>query len=267
MPESRHLLCPFPGMDPYIERPAIFPDFHDSLITFIRGALQPLLRPKYVALTADRLYVVESERPIKPDVAVVRTAAKEDRGGTAVLDADAPAVFELWREEMREPLIQIVEPAAENRIVTAIEVLSPDNKRNGAGRIAYLQKREEFWGSGTNLVEIDLLREGDPTVRIAKEKIEGLRPWHYLVAVTRRWPSRQEVYPVPLPHRLPRVAIPLAENDNDVTLDLQAVFARCWDEGPYPDLLRYDGPPPGTMTPDDVRWCEERLRAAGLRPS
>ena len=90
-------------------------------------------------------------------------------------------------------------------------------------------------------MEIDLVREGDPTVRISKEKIEGLRPCHYLVAVTRRWPSRQEIYPVPLPHRLPRVAIPLAENDKDVTLDLQAVFARCWNEGPYPDLLRYDG--------------------------
>ena len=24
--------CPFPGMDPYIERPAIWPDFHDSVI-------------------------------------------------------------------------------------------------------------------------------------------------------------------------------------------------------------------------------------------
>jgi hypothetical protein len=257
--------CPFPGMDPYIERPAIFPDFHDSLITFIRGALQPLLRPKYVALTADRLYVVESERPIKPDVAVVRTSAKEYRAGTGLLEPDAPAVFEMWREDSREPLIQIVEPAAQNRVVTAIEVLSPDNKKDAVGRTAYLQQREEFWGSGTNLVEIDLLREGEPTVRISKEKIEGLRPWHYLAAVTRRWPSRQEVYAIPLQRRLSRVAIPLAENDADVTLDLQAVFTRCWDEGPYPELLRYEGPPPGTMTADDVHWCEERLRAAGFR--
>ncbi|MGH7128450.1 MAG: DUF4058 family protein, partial [Planctomycetaceae bacterium] len=57
--------CPFPGMDPYIERPEIWPDFHDSLIAALRGALQPLLRPRYAALTQDRLYVVESERPIR----------------------------------------------------------------------------------------------------------------------------------------------------------------------------------------------------------
>lgn len=91
---------PFPGMDPYIEWPVIWPDFHDSLITFIRGALQPLLRPRYVALAQDRLFVVESDRPIRPDVAVVRTSLPKPPAGaaTAVLEVDAPAVFELWRK-------------------------------------------------------------------------------------------------------------------------------------------------------------------------
>ncbi len=46
---------PSPGMDPYIERPEIWPDFHDRLITFLQEALQPLLRPRYVALGQDRL--------------------------------------------------------------------------------------------------------------------------------------------------------------------------------------------------------------------
>lgn len=41
---------PFPGMDPYIEKPAIWPDFHDALVTEIRWLLQPQLRPRYVAL-------------------------------------------------------------------------------------------------------------------------------------------------------------------------------------------------------------------------
>ncbi len=259
---------PFPGMDPYIERPVIWPDFHDSLIACIRAALQPVLRPRYVALTQDRLFVVESDRPIRPDVSVVRTSSLQPPAATAtaVLDVDAPAVFELWREELREPLIQIIEPAAGNRVVTAIEVLSPDNKAAGEGRDSYLQKREEYWGSGTNLVEIDLLRTGQPTVRVSAEHMVTLRPWHYLVAVTRRWPSRQEVYAVPLSSRLPRIAVPLAVDDGDVPLDLQAAVTRCWDEGPYPELLRYDGPPPGTLTPNEVRWCEDMLRQAGLRP-
>jgi hypothetical protein len=59
-------------MDPYIERPAIWPDFHDAFVTAIRGLLQPLLKPRYVALMQDRWFVVESDRPIRPDVAVIR---------------------------------------------------------------------------------------------------------------------------------------------------------------------------------------------------
>jgi Protein of unknown function (DUF4058) len=259
---------PFPGMDPYIERSEIWPDFHNQLIASVKAVLQPLLRPRYAAITEDRLYVVESDRPIRPDVAVLRTSSIQPSAGTAtaVLEADAPAVFELWREEIRQPLIQIVEPAAGSRVVTAIEVLSPDNKAAGPGRVSYLRKREEFWAAGTNLVEIDLLRAGQATVRLSAEQVGALGSWTYLVAVTRRWPSRHEVYAVPLPRRLPRVGIPLADDDRDVVLDLQTAFTRSWDENPYPALLRYEGPPPGKLTAEEVHWCEDILRKAGLRP-
>ena len=70
---------PFPGMDPYIERPAIWPDFHDRLIAAIVGVLQPLLRPRFAAVTQDRLYLVESERSVYPDVAVVKTPRSNRR--------------------------------------------------------------------------------------------------------------------------------------------------------------------------------------------
>lgn len=262
--------CPFPGMDPYLERPEIWPDFHDSLIAAIRGALQPLLRPRYAAITQERLYVVEADRPIRPDMSVVRTSAERPpSAGAAVLEPDAPAIFELSREEIRQPLIHIVEPAAGNRLVTAIEVLSPDNKAPGPGRSSYLRKRDELWEAGVNLVEIDLLRAGDATVRVALAHLDTLRPWRYLVAVTRRWPPRQEVYPVPLERRLPRIGIPLAHSDADVTLDLQASFIRCWNEGPYPELLRYGGPAPSGLTELEARWCAQILsegRESGTGP-
>jgi hypothetical protein len=256
-------------MDPYLERQPIWGDFHDSLIIAIRGVLQPVLRPRYVALTQDRLYVVESDRPIYPDVSVVRTASRTPSSisaETALLDEiDAPAVFDLDSEEIRQPLIHIIEPAAGNRVVTAIEVLSPDNKQPGPGRDSYMRKRDEFWNSGTNFVEIDLLRDGEPTVRVSKARLARLRPWHYLVAVTRHHPPKQAVYPVLLQRRLPRVSIPLAADDNDVTLELQAAFTRCWDEGPYPELLQYRDVPAGSFAPEEIAWCETQLIAAGMR--
>lgn len=255
--------CPFPGMDPYIERPAIWPDFHDALVTAIRGALQPVLRPNYVALAQDRLYVVESDRPIRPDVSVVRSPAVDRQaGGTvalAVAEPDQAVVFEVLREEIREPYIEIIEPAAGNRVVTAIEVLSPSNKRPGAGRKSYEQKREPLIAARANFVEIDLLREGETVVRVAREKLATLGRFHYVVAVTRQWPSRQEVYAVAVERRLPRVAIPLDANVPSVTLDVQAAFTRCWNEGPYPELLRYDEPPPAHWDEQEIAWLRAML--------
>lgn len=257
---------PFPGMDPYIERPEIWPDFHDSLIAAIRGLLQPRLRPRYVALTQDRLYVVESDRPIRPDVSVVRTPRSDPAKPRALTaDVDTPVVFELEPEEVRQPLLHIIEPAAGNRLVTAIEVLSPDNKSLGAGRKSYLRKRKELWEGGANLVEIDLLHGGLPTVRLSPKRLEALQPWRYIVLVTRCSPRQQEVYAWPLDRPLPRIAVPLAEGDQDVPLDMTAALARCWDEGPYPELLHYDAPLPGDWTEVERQWCQQILQQAGRR--
>jgi hypothetical protein len=246
-------------MDPYLERPELWPDFHDSLITYIREDLQPKLRPRYAALAQDRLYVVEHERPIWQDLSVVRTARDEGSVGTALaIEADEPLVVELVEEEVRQPLIHIVEPAAGNRLVTAIEVLSPDNKRPGDGRDSYLCKRNELWPSQSHVVEIDLLREGARALRVSADRPERSKPWCYVVAVSRQ-PAKCELYLFSLEDRLPRVRIPLAHDDPDVVLDLQAAFDRCWEAGPYPELLRYGEPPPGHLTRDQMEWCRHRL--------
>ena len=84
--------CPFPGMDPYIERPAIWGDFHDSLIFCIKAALQPVLWGRYAALTQERLYVVESEQPISTRFSIVRsTSTKPSSGGGAAVAEAATA--------------------------------------------------------------------------------------------------------------------------------------------------------------------------------
>lgn len=257
--------CPFPGMDPYLERSAIWPDFHDSLIAYQRETLNPLLRPRYAALTQDRLYVVESDRPIWPDVSVLRTRRGRRGGSTSTVAAkpDKAVVIEMFREEIRQPLIHIIELAAGNRIVTAIEVLSPDNKMPGDGRTSYLRKGDELWQAHANLVEIDLLRGGQPTVRVPVARLASLDPFSYLVAVSRWFPSQFELYPFGLRDRLPKFAIPLAHGDPDVVLDLQGIFARCWESGPYPELLKYDQTPPD-LSRSDATWCRRQLREAGL---
>lgn len=48
---------PFPGMDPYLEHPDIFPGLHDGLIAYLRESLQPLLPPPYHADIGRRTWV------------------------------------------------------------------------------------------------------------------------------------------------------------------------------------------------------------------
>ena len=253
--------CPFPGMDPYLERPALWSDFHDSLIAYIREVLQPLLRPRYVALSQDRLYVLETERPIRPDVSVVRTRVPSGATAVLALEPDQHLVFERTAEEIRQPVLHIVEPAAGNRVVTAIEVLSPDNKSTGPGRKSYLKKCGELRQALANLVEVDLLRGGTSLLRKLDSAANGDSAWAYSVAVTRQLPALYEVYTVGLRQRLPRVGVPLDDGEPDVILDLQAAFERCWDAGPYPELLRYDAPPPADLSVEGRAWCSAVVAA------
>ena len=61
---------PFPGMDPYLEHPALFPGVHQRLITYVGDALNAVLPGRYVADIGERLYIIQQERSIDPDVVI-----------------------------------------------------------------------------------------------------------------------------------------------------------------------------------------------------
>ena len=48
---------PFPGMDPYLEQPALWPDVHNGLIAELRNTLVPQLRPRYYVALEERTYL------------------------------------------------------------------------------------------------------------------------------------------------------------------------------------------------------------------
>ncbi len=59
---------PFPGMDPCLEHPALWPDLHNSLIIALRDALVPRLRPRYYVAVAERIYTFSRGSLSWPDV-------------------------------------------------------------------------------------------------------------------------------------------------------------------------------------------------------
>src|SRR5262249_60819854 len=88
-----------------------------------------------------------------------------------------------------------------------------------------------------NLVEIDLVLQDRPTLDYSRE---GLGELDYFVTVVRgSRQDRYEVYAASLQKRLPRLRLPLAADDRDTVLDLQAAFTGCYQRGGYAGRIDY----------------------------
>ena len=135
----------FPGMDPYLENPAVFPGIHTRMIVYMADLMVPLLQPRYIASTGERVYVEGPEpRPITPDV-WLRQSVRGNGGlasaGVALIDE--PTVVDVPDIEIHEPYIEILDRQSGMRVVTVIELVSPSNKYAGAGRDRYVAMQQE----------------------------------------------------------------------------------------------------------------------------
>lgn len=233
---------PFPGMDPFLE--AHWRDVHARLVIYICDALQGALPRSLFARVEERVFLeAEDDQPLRstyPDVRVVAwrpPAAGElttsAEGATAVLEE--PHVL----HTTTETYLEIMDASSEHRVVTLIEVLSPANKRPGDGQEMRLAKQQEMKQSKVNLVEIDLIRQGERVTSLPGNQ----QPRHlqslYQVCVWRPARLRHEIYPIPLGVRLPRIRIPLRPTDEDIRLDLQAVLDQAYRNGRYFATLDY----------------------------
>ena len=249
---------PFPGMDPYLEHPALWPSFHTRLMVAIASQLRPLIRPRYYAQVEERLVIEEQGEDRIPDVAVKKVRDTGPPIATALIDT--PLVVETEDRMRREHFVTIHDRYQDMKVVTTIEVLSPTNKTAGPGRRAYRRKQRETLASDCHLVEIDLLRRGTHTLAVREESIQA-PPYDYLICVSRS-PDRGrfELYPRGLRERLPRIGIPLNPPDADAPLDLQAAVEHVYVEADYVLVVRYDQPCRPRLTATDQQWAFERWR-------
>jgi hypothetical protein len=254
---------PFPGMDPYLEHPHLWQGFHTRLVVELANALQPLLRPRYVASIEERLYVVTPHQQRIPDVTVKKHRLSSRRQATVgTAELAKPIVVEVEPLAIRERFLQILDRYHDQRVVTVIEIVSPSNKRPGNGRKSYLRKQKESLASKANLVEIDLLRKGHHVLSVPSVEAEACRPFAYLICVNRRTNrNRFELYPWSLRDRLPSIGLPLAPPDPDVALPLQDAIEHLYEQSEYPYRVRYDQPCAPALEPDDQEWASERWAA------
>ena len=176
-----------------------------------------------------------------------------------------PILIHLDVEPITESFVEIVDVKSGHRVVTAIEVLSPTNKRPTEGQRLYLKKRDDLKLAGVNTVEIDLLRGGDRVVMVPQQLVPPAYRTAYQVCVWRaEKPDTFAVYRVPLRERLPVIRIPLRPADRDALLDIQAILDQCYRNGGYDDI-DYRGEPDPPLTTADASWADALLREHGRR--
>jgi hypothetical protein len=259
-------------MDPYLEKPTLWPDVHVELISTTRAALSAQLPPAYFVRIGERVYLSTEDDPgrtvLLPDVQV---AARKADGpparaiaGTGGIEVTEPLVVEtLGVEEIRQPFLEIVDQES-HQVVTVIEILSPDNKVSRSGGLkSFRKKRTAITSSHSHWVEIDLLRRG---VSLALRK--RIRPHEYFVHVSPvdRRPDGL-VWLIRLCQRLPVVSIPLRPADGDAALDLQVVLNTAYDRAHYDRTIDYTAEPVPRLNRTWTEWAHQLLAEKGLRPA
>ncbi|GBD36572.1 hypothetical protein HRbin36_01697 [bacterium HR36] len=217
---------PFPGMDPYLEDARLWPQFQQDFLTHLADHIRRKARSEYSLRLAEYSY-------------------------THTLTLFTSVVH----EEHHEKFLEIRN--RHNRPVTRIELLGIGVRTLSTGREQYLRAREAALRHGINLVEIDLLRQGQSPLPLDHSNLPA---FDYLIVVARaRRPDCYEVYAFTIDRRLPKVRIPLLPDDSDLLVDMQEIFDRTYDRS-FAQQLDYAKPPPVLLSDETMRWLEQVLR-------
>jgi hypothetical protein len=148
-------------------------------------------------------------------------------------------------------------------VITAIEVLSPTNKSTHEGRELYLATHLKVFSSMTNLVEIDLLRAGQPMPM----KVPNERKASYRMLVSRAYERpRSALYAFSVREPIPAIPVPLQRGESEPVLDLNELLHALYDSLSYDHTINYGRPADPPLTGDDATWADALLRGHGLRP-
>ena len=115
---------PFPGMNPYLEHPSLWPDVHNRLIAAIADDLSPRLAPKYYVRLERRTYLMTPDDMTfidRPDLAVLPSPSTESEARRSLPRAAMGVVEVLLAvpDEVSESYLEVHETTT-GRIVTVM---------------------------------------------------------------------------------------------------------------------------------------------------
>lgn len=269
---------PFPGMDPYLEKPGRWPNIHARLIVALADDITAKVRPRYYVSVEEHAYLLrleEMERLLRPDISVVREnapvyeaaaeatlASPVDKAARASTQAVAkPVTITLpVVEEVHERFLE-VRQVEDGRLVTVIEILSPTNKQSGKGRALYAHKRQAVLESQAHLVEIDLLRAGEPPEFIHAQQ---LAHYYILLSQEAQRPSATLI-PWHIRHPIPTFRLPLLPGDDEPEVDLGQILHALYARAGFDLRIDYKQEPDPPFSGEDKIWVDTLLKNAGLR--
>jgi hypothetical protein len=256
---------PFPGMDPYLEHPTLWPDLHNSLIAALSDAIAPQIRPRYYVAVEERIYTFEPGDLVlagRADVAVIPTptTTRPESPTESGPDIEGILVDIAMPDLIRETYLE-VRAVTTDDVVTVIEILSPTNKRAGEGRDQYLRKRRVIISSLTHLIEIDLLRSGEP---MPVRRWTGTSDYRIIVSRADQRPQAL-LLPFGVRQAIPRFRLPLYPGDPAPLIELSPILHALYDRRGYDLRLDYHSEAEPPLDSGDAAWADELLHTAGLR--
>ncbi|MEO0985294.1 MAG: DUF4058 family protein [Cyanobacteria bacterium J06639_14] len=256
---------PFPGMDPYLENPEIWPEVHSRLIVAIADNLAPSLHPQYYAAIEKRTYLDTPEDSILigiPDISITsRTPERKIPSRTATTLPQAEIVTLPLPEEVTERYLEIRDTQT-SAVITAIEILSPKNKRSGQGRTTYLRKRQQVLMTQTHLVEIDLLR-GQTSMPLGTQTKTDYR---ILVSRSNTRPQA-ELYGFNLQQPIPAFPMPLKSGDVEPEINLKTILDAIYDRAGYSFRFDYQQPVKPALNEKNQQWVTDLINQSKSRES
>jgi hypothetical protein len=121
---------PFPGMNPYLERSVVWPDFHQAYLTHLRDTLEDRLGSDYFVGIGERVYLHESE---------------DDRRLIGIPDANLILGVETKTTAIMVAPSKVTIPKLQKRKVPYLEVVDADNQE-GRDRDRTPQSVEQVCG-------------------------------------------------------------------------------------------------------------------------
>ncbi len=247
---------PFPGMNPWLEG-YLWPDVHNHLARVFAELLAPKIAPKYVA-RIDIATIMDNDPDSEigityPDVEILqnRNMVQEPvmaYGNLTITEPTFVMPFKL-PIEVRIPIVE-VRDTANNKLVTAIEILSPVNKRN-PNLTAYREKIDDLHKKGIHILEIDLLRRG---IRpFTSQKSTG----QYQMMLLRAKTNKAAIWSVNIQDSLPILPVPLLAPDPDVPLEIGKAMAIIFERSLYHLSINYgEKPAPPAFSDADWQWIK-----------